>query len=82
MTGAQHVGRSSIDVLPASRRLRALSLLSESFGRLSGSRNVSTVKVAVFNAIAEQHAIAVPVEPVGQNHLAEGAEGNLVHLNG
>ena len=34
---------------------------------------MTVIKVAQFHPIGEQHAIALPVEPVGENHLALGS---------
>ena len=40
------------------------------------------VEIAHLGAVVEEHAVALPVEAVGEQHLALGAEGHPVNLHG
>ena len=50
--------------------------LNETFGSATSWRNVALVEIAHFHTIGEEDAIALPIEPVRQNHFARGARSN------
>ena len=58
----------------------ALGGSSEALGRSPDRLDVAVVEVALFGSVGEADAIAQPVEPVRQDHLALGAERHAVDL--
>jgi hypothetical protein len=39
------------------------------------------IKIAEFGAGLKQDSVTLPIEPIGQDHLANGAHGNSVELH-
>src|SRR6056297_1025985 len=58
-----------------------LGRLGETLGGPSDRFDLALVEVTGLDAIGEQHPVALPVEPVGEDHLALGALGHAVQLH-
>ena len=43
---------------------------------------MAAVQIAMLYAVAEKHAVALPIEAVSQNDLSQCAFWNLVQING
>ena len=56
--------------------------LGEPFSRAANRLDVAVIEIADFGAVLEQHAIALPIEPVSKNDLALGTNGNAVNFGG
>ena len=56
---------------PEKKTLSACGL-NETLRRAAGGCDVSLIEVAHFHTIGEKNAVALPIEPIRQNHFAGG----------
>src|SRR3954454_5935582 len=74
--------RTAADAHPCRSALGGLLLrLLQPLERLAVRLDVAAVEIAELDTIGEQDAVALPVEPVRQDHLADGAGLGAVQLD-
>ena len=59
----------------------ALGFFRQTLGGATDRREMAVVEIAQFDAVREQNAVPLPVEAVGEDDLALGAEGHVGQLD-
>jgi hypothetical protein len=68
--------------IQARENLRALCSTSQATSSFANRLQVAMVKIANFGAVRKAHAIPKPVEAIGQDDLALGANRETVYFGG
>ena len=55
--------------------------LSQTLGRAAGGGDAALVKIAMFDPVREQDAVALPVEAISKNNSPVRARGNTVEVD-